>query len=180
MTSYGGAGNSSATGSRTPAWSSGAKTPYGADHGFSSSNNTGFDAFAAGSRTPAYNSSSRTPAWGGPGNTASAPTPSARPYDAPTPGIIAPTPSATGRYDDEAYTPYLGAPTPGAGPQDAPTPAPAFSKNANHEPLKYTRMGFDAPTPAASAPTPFASGGYDAPTPAAGGPRYADDDEDED
>merc|ERR1712000_503907 len=150
MTSYGGAGNYSATGSRTPAWSSGAKTPYGADHGFSSSGNSGFDAFATGSRTPAYNSSSRTPAWSGPGNAASAPTPSARPYDAPTPGISAPTPTASGRYDDDAYTPYLGAPTPGAGVPDAPTPAP-------------------------SAPTPYASGAFDAPTPAAGGPRYADD-----
>ncbi|KIX96108.1 uncharacterized protein Z520_08363 [Fonsecaea multimorphosa CBS 102226] len=194
-------------GSRTPAWSSGAKTPYGGDHGFSSSGNAGFDGFATGSRTPAYNpaSSSRTPAWGGPGSSsaaaASAPTPgasasSARPYDAPTPGIIsAPTPSAsgTGRYDiDEAYTPYgLSAPTPGASgaaattvPQDAPTPAPppSFAKSANREPLKNNRLAlsaFDAPTPAASAPTPYASGAFDAPTPAAGGPRYVDDEDDD-
>ncbi|KIW50903.1 hypothetical protein PV05_09680 [Exophiala xenobiotica] len=179
MTSYGGAGNYSATGSRTPAWSSGAKTPYGADHGFSSSGNSGFDAFATGSRTPAYNSSSRTPAWSGPGNAASAPTPSARPYDAPTPGISAPTPTASGRYDDDAYTPYLGAPTPGAGVPDAPTPAPSFAKSANREPLAHNRLGFDAPTPAASAPTPYASGAFDAPTPAAGGPRYADDDDED-
>ncbi|OAP62234.1 hypothetical protein AYL99_04437 [Fonsecaea erecta] len=189
MTSYGGAGNySTNTGSRTPAWSSSAKTPYGGDHGFSSSGNSGFDAFAAGSRTPAYNSaSSRTPAWGGPGNVAaSAPTPGAsRPYDAPTPGMSAPTPSASGpgRYDDEAYTPYLSAPTPGAstGVQDAPTPAPpSFAKSANREPLKNNRFaGFDAPTPAASAPTPYASGAFDAPTPAAGGPRYVDDEDDE-
>ncbi|OAL31610.1 hypothetical protein AYO20_08153 [Fonsecaea nubica] len=189
MTSYGGAGNySTNTGSRTPAWSSGAKTPYGGDHGFSSSGNQGFDAFAAGSRTPAYNpASSRTPAWGGPGSSAaSAPTPGARPYDAPTPGISAPTPSASGpgRYDDEAYTPYLSAPTPGASataPQDAPTPAPpSFAKSANREPLKANRLAvFDAPTPAASAPTPYASGAFDAPTPAAGGPRYVDDDDDD-
>jgi transcription elongation factor SPT5 len=179
MTSYGGAGNYAATGSRTPAWSSGAKTPYGADHGFSSSGNSGFDAFAAGSRTPAYNSSSRTPAWSGPGNVASAPTPSARPYDAPTPGMSAPTPTASGRYDDDAYTPYMGAPTPGAGVPDAPTPAPSFAKGANRDPLTHNRLGFDAPTPAASAPTPYASGAFDAPTPAAGGPRYADDDDED-
>ncbi|EXJ81454.1 hypothetical protein A1O3_07746 [Capronia epimyces CBS 606.96] len=179
MTSYGGTGNYSTTGSRTPVWNAGAKTPYGADHGFNSAGNSGFDSFAAGSRTPAYTSSSRTPAWGGPGNAASAPTPAARPYDAPTPGISAPTPSASGRYDDDAYTPYMGAPTPGAGPQDAPTPAASFAKNANKEPLKYNRLGFDAPTPAASAPTPYASGAFDAPTPAAGGPRYADDDEED-
>ncbi|KIX00503.1 uncharacterized protein Z518_10643 [Rhinocladiella mackenziei CBS 650.93] len=182
MTSYGGPGNySTNTGSRTPAWSSGSKTPYGVDHGFgSSSSGSGFDAFAAGSRTPAYNtSSSRTPAWSGPGNATSAPTPAARPYDAPTPGVSAPTPSASGRYDDEVYTPYLGAPTPGAA-QDAPTPAPSFSKNANKEPLKHNRLGgFDAPTPAASAPTPYASGAFDAPTPAAGGPRYVDDDDED-
>ncbi|KIW12422.1 hypothetical protein PV08_09699 [Exophiala spinifera] len=180
MTSYGGAGNYGTTGSRTPAWSSSAKTPYGADHGFSSSGNSGFDAFAAGSRTPAYgSSSSRTPAWGGPGNAASAPTPSARPYDAPTPGMSAPTPAASGRYDDDAYTPYLSAPTPGAGVQDAPTPAPSFAKGANRDPLGHNRLGFDAPTPAASAPTPYASGAFDAPTPAAGGPRYADDDDED-
>ncbi|KAJ9605115.1 transcription elongation factor spt5 [Cladophialophora chaetospira] len=186
MTSYGGAGNYSAntTGSRTPAWSSSAKTPYGAGGGdYNSSANSGFDA-VSGSRTPAYNpSSSRTPAWGGPGSNApvSAPTPGARPYDAPTPGMVsAPTPGA--RYDDEAYTPYLSAPTPGAGPQDAPTPAPpSFAKSANREPLKNNRLApvFDAPTPAASAPTPYASGAFDAPTPAAGGPRYVDDDDDD-
>ncbi|KAG9785200.1 Transcription elongation factor spt5 [Exophiala dermatitidis] len=182
LTSYGGPGNYSTTGSRTPAWTAGAKTPYGADHGFGSSNNSGFDAFAAGSRTPAYTaSSSRTPAWGGPGASASAPTPAARSYDAPTPGISAPTPAASGHYDDDAYTPYLGAPTPGAGPVDAPTPAPSFAKNANKEPLKHNRLAaFDAPTPVASAPTPYASGAFDAPTPAAGGPRYADDDDDQD
>jgi transcription elongation factor SPT5 len=107
---------------------------------------------------------------------ASAPTPGARPYDAPTPGMSAPTPA--GRYDDDAYTPYLAAPTPGA-IQDAPTPAP-FVKNANREPLSHNRLAaFDAPTPGASAPTPYASGAFDAPTPAAGGPRYVDDDDDE-
>jgi transcription elongation factor SPT5 len=189
MTSYGGAGNygTAAAGSRTPAWSSNAKTPYGAgDYG--SSANAGFDGFGAGSRTPAYNpSSSRTPAWGGPGNSGvvSAPTPAARPYDAPTPGMSAPTPAASGsRYDDDAYTPYLSAPTPGAsgpGPQDAPTPAPpSYAKEANRVPLKNNRLAtFDAPTPAASAPTPYASGAFDAPTPAAGGPRYVDDDDDD-
>ncbi|ETI29125.1 hypothetical protein G647_01578 [Cladophialophora carrionii CBS 160.54] len=189
MTSYGGAGNySTNSGSRTPAWSSSAKTPYGAGDYSSSGNagNSGFDAFG-GSRTPAYNPSSRTPAWGGPGSnsTVSAPTPAARPYDAPTPGMSAPTPAASGnRYDDEAYTPYLSAPTPGAsgsGPQDAPTPAPpSFAKAANSVPLKNNRLAvYDAPTPAANAPTPYASGAFDAPTPAAGGPRYVDDDEDD-
>ena len=188
MTTYGGAGNIS--GSRTPAWSSSAKTPYAGDHGFgggnASSGGSAFDAFAAGSRTPAYagmGSSSRTPAWGGPDAVVSAPTPAARGYDAPTPAASAPTPGAN-RYDDDAYTPaYTGAPTPGAGfGQDAPTPR--FAKAANTEPIKNNRFTapLDAPTPggpgAANAPTPY-GGGFDAPTPGAGGPRYVDDDDDD-
>ena len=190
MTSYGGAGN--VGGGRTPAWSSNAKTPYAGDSGFgggSSSGGSAFDAFAAGSRTPAYagmGSSSRTPAWGGPNAAASAPTPSARGYDAPTPAASAPTPGGN-RYDDDPYTPaYTGAPTPGAGfgnvPIDAPTPR--FAKAANTEPIKNNRFAqpLDAPTPgdpgAASAPTPY-GGGFDAPTPAAGGPRYVEDDDDD-
>lgn len=187
-TTYGSAAPAGPVGGRTPAWSSSARTPYGVDHGFTASASTniasGFDAFAAGSHTPAYgiagssathfSSSSRTPAWQG---AASAPTPAARAYDAPTPAASAPTPGV-GYGDDDAYTPapYLGAPTPGAGPINAPTPAalPSFAKGANKEPLKTSR--FDAPTPAATAATPY-TGGYDAPTPAAGtGPRYVDDD----
>lgn len=173
-TSYGGAGNYN-TGSRTPAWSSSAKTPYGGDHGYGSSGSSGYDAFAAGSRTPyGAGASSRTPAWGG---VATAPTPAARAFDAPTPAVSAPTP---GGFDNGGYTPYgASAPTPGAGfgagPIDAPTPG--FAKGANKEELKYNRL--NASTPGATAATPF-SGGYDAPTPAAGGPRYADDDDDED
>lgn len=183
MTSYGGAGNYG--GGRTPAWSSSAKTPYSGDHGYGGSAGSGYDAFAAGARTPygaGAAASSRTPAWGGP-NSNSAPTPAARAYDAPTPAISAPTP---GGFQDDGYTPYNGAvsaPTPGAGfgpgPIDAPTPGgplPGYAKGANKEELKYNRL--NAPTPAASAPTPFA-GGYDAPTPAAGGPRYAEDDDDD-
>lgn len=191
MTSYGGTSNHGvANGGKTPAWSSSARTPYGADHGFGSSNTgaggSGFDAFAAGSRTPAYGASStvttsRTPVWGGP--VASAPTPGrSGGYDAPTPAANAAlTPGRL--FDDDSYTPaYGGAPTPGAGfdePVDAPTPA--FAKGANKEPLKHSRLDqrYDAPTPAASAPTPYSGGhGFDAPTPAAestGGPRYLDD-----
>ena len=192
QTAYGGAGNTTSyggtstgfgaggggAGGRTPAWSSSARTPHGAEHGFSSG---GFDAFAAGGRTPAQGASgSRTPAWGG---AASAPTPG-KPYDAPTPG---------GRQHDDFPTPY-GAPTPAASAptprfaQDAPTPRgwegaasiPAAARGANTEPLLHSR--YDAPTPAASAPTPAPYGGgygMDAPTPAAGdgGPRYIDSDE---
>jgi hypothetical protein len=68
-------------------------------------------------------------------------------------------------------------------------PTPHFAKAANTVPLKNNRLAvaMDAPTPAAygaSAPTPAAYGGgpvYDAPTPAVGGgPRYAEDDEEDD
>ncbi|ETN38564.1 uncharacterized protein HMPREF1541_06601 [Cyphellophora europaea CBS 101466] len=195
-TTYGGAGNYSAgTGSRTPAWSSSAKTPYGADHGFgggSSGSGSAFDAFASGSRTPAYGTStttvSRTPAWSGPSAAASAPTPAARAYDAPTPAaaLNAPTPAFPA---DDGYTPAYSAPTPGAGfgnagSMDAPTPG--FARAANTIPLGKNRLAMDAPTPAGgpvSAPTPAAWGGggaYDAPTPAVGGgPRYAEDDDDD-
>jgi transcription elongation factor SPT5 len=187
-TTYGGTGNFTA-GSRTPAWSSAAKTPYGADHGgYGSSGGSSFDAFAAGSRTPAYSgaSSSRTPAWSG--AAATAPTPAARPYDAPTPAMNAPTPGAG--YNDDGYTPAYSAPTPGAGfGSGADAPTPGFARAANTVPLKNNRLTapagpMDAPTPAAggpvSAPTPAAWGGaYDAPTPAVGGgPQYVDDDDD--
>ena len=172
QTAYGGAGNMTSyggpsagfggTGGRTPAWSSSARTPHGADHGFSSG---GFEAFAAGGRTPAQGAAgSRTPAWGG----VSAPTPG-KPYDPPTPGT---------RLHEDFPTPY-GAPTPAASAptprfaQDAPTPrgweggapTPAAARGANTEPLTNSR--FDAPTPAASAPTPAAGDG----------PRYIDSDE---
>lgn len=176
MTSYGGAGNYGASGGRTPAWSASARTPYGGSDGFGASS-SGYDAFATGSRTPyGATGTSRTPAWGGPNSSATtAPTPAARPYDAPTPAVSAPTP---GGFDnnDGSYTAYgANAPTPGAGfgasALDAPTPG--FAKGSNREELKYNRL--TAPVTAA---TP-AAGGYDAPTPAAGGPRYAEDDDDE-
>jgi hypothetical protein len=125
-TSYGG-------GNRTPAWSSGAKTPaYGLQQ----------DGFAAGSKTPGYGGGgdtwgSKTPAYQHPTPSndnwgSNQPAPSGwggNSYDAPTPGahMSAPTPTA------------MNAPTPGA--YSAPTPAP-----------------YNAPTPAA-APTPAPSWG---------------------
>ncbi|RMZ79156.1 hypothetical protein DV738_g3531, partial [Chaetothyriales sp. CBS 135597] len=181
-TSYGGAGNTTAYGgSRTPAWSSQAKTPYAADSGFGTraEGDSDFDAFV--SRTPAHQASmSRTPAWSGPG-AASAPTPGARAYDAPTPAASAPTPGAG---FDDGYTPaYTGAPTPGAGfgmgPVDAPTPGGFGEASGAASRIRgYGKtLGMDAPTPAATAPTPYA---MDAPTPAAGGgPKYAEDDDED-
>ncbi|EMR72712.1 transcription elongation factor spt5 [Eutypa lata] len=172
-TSYGGSG------SRTPAWQSGAKTPA-PDH------------FSHGSKTPAYSGSSgdawgsKTP-YGAPAATPGASgndtwgyTPgasgSSNAYDAPTPGaglLGAPTPGA------------LNAPTPGA--YNAPTPG---AMNAPTPGAGWGAWGADsAPTPAATAPTPAASGFassngyYGAPTPGAytaetpaAGPRYTDDD----
>ncbi|KAJ9650198.1 transcription elongation factor spt5 [Neophaeococcomyces mojaviensis] len=176
MTSYGGAGNYGTSGSRTPAWSSSSKTPFGAGDGYGSGG-SGYDAFAAGSRTPyGAGASSRTPAWGGMNGGATAQTPAARAFDAPTPAVSAPTPGGFG--DNDGYTPYgASAPTPGAGFGAADAPTPGFAKGANKEELKYNRL--NAPTPGATtAATPYA-GGYDAPTPAAGAPRYADDDDDE-
>ncbi|ROV95023.1 hypothetical protein VMCG_08306 [Cytospora schulzeri] len=169
---YDGSRTAYGSGSRTPAWSSGAKTP--APDGFSLGNKTpayggsgGDSAWGAGSKTPAYGISAPTPGashdpWG--------PTPAA--YDAPTPGagLGAPTPGAA-----------LNAPTPGA--YNAPTPG---ALNAPTPGAWQGGWGADsAPTPAAAAPTPGASGGgyYSAPTPgafaetpAASGPRYTDDD----
>lgn len=178
---YDGSRTAYGSGSRTPAWQAGARTPAPGD------------AFGAGSRTPAYaggggggeswSSGSKTPAWG-----VSAPTPgasgneswgytpgatSSSAYDAPTPGgaMSAPTPGALSAPTPGAYN----APTPGV----APTPAGGWQGGWG---------GTDsAPTPAAGAPTPSASGygGYSAPTPsaygapetpAASGPRYTDDD----
>ncbi|KAI0377625.1 transcription initiation protein [Hypomontagnella monticulosa] len=177
---YDGSRTSYGSGSRTPAWSSGAKTPA-PDH------------FSHGSKTPAYsggggdNWGSKTP-YG-----ASAATPgasggdtwgytpgasgSSNAYDAPTPGaglLGAPTPGAMNAPTPGAYN----APTPGA--MNAPTPGAGWQGG----------WGADsAPTPAAAAPTPAASGfasssgyygaptpgAYNAETPAAG-PRYTDDD----
>lgn len=188
MTTYGGAGNYGApAGGRTPAygsggtaWSGSSRTPYGADHGFSSNNNSSsaFDSFAAGSRTPYGGAgTSRTPAWSGGSAAKDAPTPrfDAQPTTAPTPRGV----SDDDPYTPAPYTPYgAAAPTPGAsggGYDNAPTPA--FAKGSNKDPLKYNRL-MDAPTPAGGAPTPY-GGGYDAPTPAAGGggPKYIDSDE---
>lgn len=144
-TSYGGATayGGGMGGGRTPAWNSGARTPY------DSSSGSGFDSFAAGSRTPAWGaapSGGRTPAWGGGGGSSAskgydAPTPGGD-YSAPTPGAYptAPTPGASGsaatpRWNDNAPTPgALNAPTPGAygggPPHDAPTPAMAATPGA--------------------------------------------------
>ncbi|KAH8771097.1 hypothetical protein F5883DRAFT_492994 [Diaporthe sp. PMI_573] len=169
---YDGSRTAYGSGSRTPAWSSGAKTP--AHDGFSLGSKTpayasggGDSAWGAGSKTPAYGISAPTP---GASNDPWGPTPSA--YDAPTPGGLgAPTPGAA-----------LNAPTPGA--FNAPTPG---AMNAPTPAAWTGGWGADAaPTPAAGAPTPGASGGYysaptpvaygSAETPAASGPRYTDDD----
>ncbi|OTA68712.1 transcription elongation factor Spt5 [Hypoxylon sp. EC38] len=156
---YDGSRTSYGGGSRTPAWSSGAKTPA-PDH------------FNHGSKTPAY-SGSGGDNWG-----------SKTPY-----GASAATPGASGT-DAWGYTPgasgAMNAPTPGAynaptpGAMNAPTPGAGWQGG----------WGADsAPTPAAAAPTPAASGfasssgyfgaptpgAYNAETPAAG-PRYTDDD----
>jgi transcription elongation factor SPT5 len=171
-TAYGGSG------SRTPAWSSGAKTPAP-------------DAFSHGSKTPAYGGSGSSDPWGSGSKTpygAAAPTPgasgdtwgytpgasgSSNAYDAPTPGaglLGAPTPGGA-----------LNAPTPGA--FNAPTPG---AMNAPTPGAWQGGWGADAPTPAAAAPTPAASGfayavnaptpgAWSAETPAATGPRYEDD-----
>ncbi|OTB02960.1 hypothetical protein M426DRAFT_322196 [Hypoxylon sp. CI-4A] len=177
---YDGSRTSYGAGNRTPAWSSGAKTPA-PDH------------FNHGSKTPAYGGSgggdawgSKTPAYGAPtpgasGNDSWGYTPgasgSSNAYDAPTPGaglLGAPTPGAMNAPTPGAYN----APTPGA--MNAPTPGAGWQGG----------WGADsAPTPAAAAPTPAASGfasssgyygaptpgAYNAETPAAG-PRYTDDD----
>lgn len=158
-TAYGGATAYGGSGGRTPAWNSGSKTPA-------------HDGFGHGSKTPAYGGSgsgdtwgSKTPAYGG---GLSAPTPAAsggadwgytpgasgNSYDAPTPGagLSAPTPGA------------FSAPTPGA--YTAPTPAPISAPTPG---VWAGGWGGDtAPTPAATAPTPGASGSgyYGAPTPA--------------
>ncbi|EHA55211.1 transcription elongation factor spt-5 [Pyricularia oryzae 70-15] len=166
---YDGSRTAYGSGSRTPAWMSGSKTP--APHDSFSSNS----AWSSGAKTP-YGASAPTPAasnndtWGytpGPSGSSNA-------YDAPTPGagLGAPTPGALDAPTPGAYS----APTPGA--MSAPTPAAPWQGG----------WGADsAPTPAAAAPTPGASGGYyGAPTPAAygapetpaaSGPRYIDDDE---
>lgn len=176
-TAYGGLGS----GGRTPAWSSGAKTPAPGD------------AFGHGSKTPAYGGSGSSDPWGSGSKT---------PYGA------APTPGASGG-DTWGYTPgasgdaptpgagLLGAPTPGG--MNAPTPAPYNAPTpggAMNAPTPgggwNSGWGADsAPTPAAGAPTPAASGGFSyavnaptpggwgadsAPTPAASGVRYEDDD----
>ncbi|KAK6860784.1 hypothetical protein PG995_004420 [Apiospora arundinis] len=172
-TAYGGSGG------RTPAWSSGSKTPAP-------------DSFNHGSKTPGYGGSGSSDPWGSGSKTpyGAAPTPGASggdswgytpgasggagAYDAPTPGaglLGAPTPAAMNAPTPGAYS----APTPGA--MNAPTPGGGWQGGWGAE---------SAPTPAAAAPTPAASGfsyAVDAPTPgawaaqtpAASGPRYEDD-----
>ncbi|KAI1448882.1 transcription initiation protein [Annulohypoxylon stygium] len=173
-TSYGGSG------SRTPAWSSGAKTPAPDhfSHGSKTPAYSGSGGDNWGSKTP-YGASAATP--GASGNDTWGYTPgasgSSNAYDAPTPGaglLGAPTPGAMNAPTPGAYN----APTPGA--MNAPTPGAGWQSG----------WGADsAPTPAAAAPTPAASGfasssgyygaptpgAYNAETPAAG-PRYTDDD----
>ncbi|KAI1078976.1 hypothetical protein F5B20DRAFT_188015 [Whalleya microplaca] len=177
---YDGSRTSYGSDSRTPAWSSGAKTPA-PDH-FSHSSKTpaysGGTGDGWGSKTP-YGTSAATP--GASGNDTWGYTPgasgSSNAYDAPTPGaglLGAPTPGAMNAPTPGAYN----APTPGA--MNAPTPGGGWQGG----------WGADsAPTPAAAAPTPAASGfasssgyygaptpgAYNAETPAAG-PRYTDDD----
>ncbi|KAK6615858.1 hypothetical protein H4I95_01010 [Botrytis cinerea] len=170
-TAYGG-------GNRTPAWSSGAKTPaYGLSDNYGSKTpaygGSGNSGDAWGSKTPAYQPNNANDNWNSgqsnnnnwgtaydaptPGGPLSAPTPAA--MNAPTPGgYSAPTPAA------------MNAPTPGA--YSAPTPAPGYWGAP-------TPQAMDAPTPGpgyyAGAPTP---GAYAADTPAGNwqddGPRYVD------
>ena len=141
-TAYGGSG------SRTPAWHAGAKTPA-PDH-FSHGSKTpaysgGFGSGDTwGSKTP-YGASAATP--GASGNDTWGYTPGASgptaPYDAPTPGagLLGATPGA------------LNAPTPGD--YNAPTPGPLNAPT----PGGHGGWGPEsAPTPAAAAPTPAASG----------------------
>lgn len=176
---YDGSKTAYGSGSRTPAWSSGAKTPA-PDH-FSHGSKTpaygGGGGDAWGSKTP-YGASAATP--GSSGNDTWGYTPgasgSSNAYDAPTPGaglLGAPTPGAM-----NAPTPgAMNAPTPGA--YNAPTPGGGWQGGWAAD---------SAPTPAAAAPTPAASGFasssgyYGAPTPGAynvetpaAGPRYTDD-----
>ncbi|KAI1338379.1 hypothetical protein F5Y15DRAFT_127132 [Xylariaceae sp. FL0016] len=158
---------------RTPAWSSsGAKTPAPDHFGSKTPAYSGGGGDAWGSKTP-YGASAATPgatvgdSWGyTPGASGSS-----NAYDAPTPGaglLGAPTPGALNAPTPGAYN----APTPGA--LNAPTPGGGWQGG----------WGADsAPTPAAAAPTPAASGGYyGAPTPGAftadtpAGPRYTEDD----
>ncbi|KAI4867687.1 transcription initiation protein [Hypoxylon rubiginosum] len=178
---YDGSRTAYGSGSRTPAWqaSSGAKTPAPdhPSHGSKTPAYSGSGGDAWGSKTP-YGASAATP--GSSGNDTWGYTPgasgSSNAYDAPTPGaglLGAPTPGAMNAPTPGAYN----APTPGA--MNAPTPGAGWQGG----------WGADsAPTPAAAAPTPAASGfasssgyygaptpgAYNAETPAAG-PRYTDD-----
>ncbi|KAI0593649.1 hypothetical protein F4775DRAFT_576970 [Biscogniauxia sp. FL1348] len=175
---YDGSRTAYGSGSRTPAWSSGAKTPAPDHFGSKTPAYAGSGGDAWGSKTP-YGASAATP--GASGNDTWGYTPgatgSSNAYDAPTPGaglLGAPTPGAMNAPTPGAYN----APTPGA--MNAPTPGGGWQGG----------WGADsAPTPAAAAPTPAASGfasssgyygaptpgAYNAETPAAG-PRYTDDD----
>ncbi|KAI6081363.1 transcription initiation protein [Hypoxylon rubiginosum] len=176
---YDGSRTAYGSGSRTPAWSasSGAKTPAPDHHGSKTPAYSGSGGDAWGSKTP-YGASAATP--GLSGNDTWGYTPgasgSSNAYDAPTPGaglLGAPTPGAMNAPTPGAYN----APTPGA--MNAPTPGASWQGG----------WGDTAPTPAAAAPTPAASGfasssgyygaptpgAYNAETPAAG-PRYTDDD----
>ncbi|KAK6197030.1 hypothetical protein LQW54_010946 [Pestalotiopsis sp. IQ-011] len=178
---YDGSRTAYGSGARTPAWNSGAKTPAP-------------DSFSHGSKTPGYSSGGSADPWSSGAKTpygAAAPTPgasggdtwgytpgasgSSSAYDAPTPGahmLGAPTPGAMNAPTPGAFN----APTPGA--MNAPTPGGNWQSGWG---------AADAPTPAAGAPTPAASGSFayavnaptpgawSAETPAASGPRYEDD-----
>ncbi|CAJ2499733.1 Uu.00g025860.m01.CDS01 [Anthostomella pinea] len=175
---YDGSRTAYGSGSRTPAWSSGAKTPASDHFGSKTPAYAGSSGDAWGSKTP-YGASAATPGASGTDTWGYTPgaSGSSTAYDAPTPGaglLGAPTPGALNAPTPGAYN----APTPGA--MNAPTPGGGWQGG----------WGADsAPTPAAAAPTPAASGfasssgyygaptpgAYNADTPAAG-PRYTDDD----
>ncbi|KAK9426083.1 putative Transcription elongation factor SPT5 [Seiridium unicorne] len=176
---YDGSRTAYGSGSRTPAWNSGSKTPAP-------------DGFSHGSKTPAYGSSGASDPWSSGSKTpygAAAPTPGASGGD--TWGYTPGASGASGAYDAPTPGGMLGAPTPGA--LNAPTPgafnAPTPGAMNAPTPGGNWQGGWgaaDAPTPAAGAPTPAASGSFayavNAPTPGAwsaetpaAGPRYEDD-----
>ncbi|KAI0505599.1 hypothetical protein F5B22DRAFT_661363 [Xylaria bambusicola] len=166
---YDGSRTAYGSGGRTPAWSSGGSKTPAHDYGSKTPAYGGSNGDSWGSKTP-YGASAATP--GASGSDSWGYTPgasgSSSAYDAPTPGasmLSAPTPGALNAPTPGAYN----APTPGA-----PTPGAGWQSGWGTE---------SAPTPAAAAPTPAASGGgyYGAPTPGAyaadtPGPRYTDDD----
>ncbi|RMZ88674.1 hypothetical protein DV736_g4093, partial [Chaetothyriales sp. CBS 134916] len=175
-------------GGRTPAWlrpsgsatsygGAGNMTSYGGAGNMTSYGGAGNMTSYGGSRTPAWSSQAKTPYTGDSGFGSSAGGDSD--FDAFVSGSRTPA--------HQASTSRAGF---GSGPMDAPTPGgfgegsgavgriPGYAKGAGVDRLRYNGVTMDAPTPAANAPTPYA---MDAPTPAAGGgPRYVEDDDEED